>query len=227
MRRVLVGAGLAGLMFVSMGQSSCSVDGGGGSGEPPSATAKIGETLSLTGTSYEVTSVETASEVGNQFTKEKANGEFIIVEIELTNEETEPSTIFSEAIVVIGGNGSEYTTSDDALFSVDDSLLLEEIQPGNSEKGTLIYDLPPDAVKGAYLRVEDLFSDATGAIDLGLGSNLNPEPAAAPAPAPAAPAPDEGAAPTGGCVSKYSGKPLDDCSLLQAVTPEEYEAQTP
>lgn len=174
MRRHALYVGLGALAMVSMGQSSCETEdasvkkGKNGGGSAVEATAQVGDKLSLKGTTYEVTRVETASEIGDSITQEKANGEFVLIEVELTNEETEPSTILSENLVLIGGNDSRYTTSDDALFAVDDALFFDEIQPGNTEAGTLVYDLPPNAVKGAILQVEDLFSDSTGQIDLGL-----------------------------------------------------------
>jgi hypothetical protein len=46
--------------------------------------------------------------------------------------------------------------------------MLQEIQPDNAAKGALAYDLPKKAVKGAKLRVSDLFSDSKADIDLGL-----------------------------------------------------------
>jgi len=124
--------------------------------------------VTLKGTTYKVTKVRTAGAVGESFTRTQANGQFVLVNISLTNRKDEPATILSENLKLIGGNGKQYTTSDDALLSVDKPLLLEEIQPDNTEKGTLVYDLPGKAVKGATLRVEDLFSDSTAEIELGL-----------------------------------------------------------
>jgi hypothetical protein len=132
------------------------------------ATASLNEPLSLKGTTYKVTDVRTADSVGDSFTKERANGTFVILNVQLTNEKSEPATIMSDALTLVGGNGSAYSTSDDALLAVDDQFLLEEIQPGLSESGTLIYDVPPSAVDGAELQVEDLFSDEKGRIKLGL-----------------------------------------------------------
>jgi hypothetical protein len=74
----------------------------------------------------------------------------------------------SDNLKLIGSNDKRYTTSDDALFAVDDALVFEEIQPDNSEKGQLVYDLPAKAVNGVTLRVEDLWSDSTADINLGL-----------------------------------------------------------
>ncbi|CAN5472896.1 hypothetical protein BH20ACT15_BH20ACT15_02370 [soil metagenome] len=142
---------------------------GGEEGGGEGATAAVGDNLSLKGTTYKVTGAETASSVGDQYTGAEANGIFVIVDLTLTNEEDEPATILEDNLNIIGGNGDEYSTSDDAVLAFpDQSFLLEEIQPGLSEDGKLVFDIPPAAVKGAKLQVEDLFSSSTGEIDLGL-----------------------------------------------------------
>lgn len=131
-------------------------------------TATVGQPLTLKGTTYEVTSVDKSQSVGDSFTKEEANGTFVTVKLKLTNEKDDPATISESAITMVGGNDKAYSTSDDALLAVDDQFLLEEIQPGLSEEGTLVYDLPSAALSGAELQVEDLFSDDKGRIALGL-----------------------------------------------------------
>ncbi len=93
----------------------------------------------------------------------------MVVDVTLVNEKDEPATIMADALRVIGSNGSSYSTSDDALMAVDDQFsILDEIQPGLNETGTLVYDLPPDAVSGAKLEMSDLFSDQKGRVRLGL-----------------------------------------------------------
>lgn len=140
-------------------------EGGSSGGE----VAQVGDKLTLKGTSYRVTDVRTAERVGDHYTGVTANGKFIVVDLQLTNEEDEPATILEDNIRVIGGNGSSYSTSDEALFAFpEQTFLLEEIQPEVTESGKLVYDLPPAAVRGAKLQVEDLFSGSTGQIDLGL-----------------------------------------------------------
>lgn len=142
-----------------------------GSGESATgAVAGVGDRLTLKGTTYRVTNARTAKQVGSGYTAVTANGAFIIVDLQLTNEESEPATILEDNIRVIGSNGSSYSTSDDAILAFPgQTFLLEEIQPGVTESGKLVYDLPSGAVSGSKLQVEDLFSGSTGEINLGLG----------------------------------------------------------
>jgi hypothetical protein len=104
----------------------------------------------------------------DEFDTVLANGQFVVVSLTLTNRTNEPVTIVDDNIRLIGGNGKNYSTSSDASLAVEDAFLLEEIQPDVSQKGTLVYDIPPKAVKGSRLEVTDLVSDSTAEIKLGL-----------------------------------------------------------
>jgi hypothetical protein len=131
-------------------------DSPGGGGSEVRATAALGEPLALRRTTYKVTDVRTAPSV---------NGTSVIVDLELTNKAKEPVTLISKAPALVGGDGSAFPTSGDALH---DRFLREEIQPGGSKRGSLVYDLPPSAFKGAALQIDDLSSDDKGRIRLGL-----------------------------------------------------------
>jgi Domain of unknown function (DUF4352) len=69
----------------------------------------VGDTLTLEGTAYKVTRVSTARAVGGQYTKTKADGKFVVVNLTLTNKKDEPATILEDAVRLVGGNGKEYT----------------------------------------------------------------------------------------------------------------------
>ena len=142
----------------------------GGGADSGAEVAEVGDKLSLKGTTYKVTGATTAGSVGDGFLEEQADGEFVIVELSLTNDKDEPATIFGDNLRLLGGNDKEYSVSTEASIAVggDAVLLLEEIQPEVTKKGTLIYDVPKKAVSGSRLQVEDLFSGSTGEIDLGL-----------------------------------------------------------
>ncbi len=177
-RRFVVFPACLALAGITMGQEEgCdtsteepSVESGKKGGGGSSKVAGVGDKMTLKGTAYQVTGVQKAKVLGEtEFDRVKANGQFVIVRMTLTNKEDEPATILEDNIRLVGGNGKNYSTSDDALFAFpDQSFLLEEIQPDNSEKGVLVYDLPANAVSGAKIEVTDLFSDSKGQIDLGL-----------------------------------------------------------
>jgi len=129
---------------------------------------KAGETVKLKGTQYTVESAKTADTIGGEFTEEKANGIFIVVELTIENKKDETKTFLSNAATFIGSNGKSYDTSDDAIFAVDEPLILEDMQPDLPKTGSLIYDVPKNLATGGLLRVADLFGNGEAFIDLGL-----------------------------------------------------------
>lgn len=170
-RTVAASAALVALALLAMGAESCetttSSDTPGGS-RGKSRPAKIGETLTLKGTSYKVTKVEKAAKLGSDFVATKASGVFIVVSLTLTNRKDRPATIFADNVRISGGNGKSYSVDTDSIGHFDNALaILEEIQPDVHERFVAVYDLPKRAVRGSRLEVRDLFSDSTGTIDLG------------------------------------------------------------
>lgn len=82
----------------------------------------------------------------------------------LTNDKDRPATVLVDRLQITGGNGSFYSVSDDALLSLEgQEFLLEELQPGLTERGKLVYDLPAQAVAGAELQVNGPRSEELGA----------------------------------------------------------------
>jgi hypothetical protein len=168
----LIGGGFLLLILISAvaGGGSQGKNSSGGSGGKSDAESAVGinQPITVKGTKYEVSSVRDTFSVGDSFTKVKADGVFVIVEIQLTNLKNDTRTITSNAIKLVTSDGKIYDTADDALFAVDDQILLEQVQPGLPKKGTLVYDIPLRSTTGAKLQVEDLFSNDHGFIDLGL-----------------------------------------------------------
>ena len=133
------------------------------SSAPVKATGSLAEPLSLEGTTYKVTDVRRAQSAGSPM-NELADGTFVIVDVELTNETQRPATIRRDALTLAGGDGATYRTSDDAMLALGEQFLLEAIQPGVTAKGALVYDVPRSAIKGADLRI----GDDKGRLELGL-----------------------------------------------------------
>jgi hypothetical protein len=160
------------------GESSTSTDAGAkdsdkkDSGDDKAGTKgnpiKVGETVKLKGTQYTVESAKTSDTIGGEYTEEKAGGIFVVVELTIENKKDETKTFLSNAATFIASNDKSYDTSDDAIFAVDEPLILEEMQPDLPKTGTLVFDVPPKVVAGGLLKVEDLFGDGEAFIDLGL-----------------------------------------------------------
>jgi len=167
----LNGGGDGGPEKVDNGSSSNSTsdDNKAGSKSNP---IKVGETVKLEGTQYTVKSAKTASEVGGEFLKEKADGVYVIVELTIENKKNETKTFFEDAAKFIGSNDKKYSTDNDGTFAAigDDGepLFLEDMQPDVPKSGILVFDVPKDAAKGGVLEVSDLYGRGEAYIDLGL-----------------------------------------------------------
>ncbi len=132
-------------------------------------TGKVGEALTNAGTTYEVTNVETATEIGDpDFGGARADGTFVIVDLELTNNKDETKTFTDASAKIETADGNEYETSDKAVLAFgDEGLLLKDIQPDLTTRGKLAFELPSGKVAGSTLVVEDLFGDGEIKVDLG------------------------------------------------------------
>jgi SOS response regulatory protein OraA/RecX len=117
--------------------------------------------LSNEGISSDVTikvgSVEDAQEVGNEFTKEKAQGIFKIVEISLTNNQKDAITVDANSFKLVDDQDREFTYSSGAQISYDienggkSDFFLTSLNPGLTLTGKIVFDVPADA-KGFIMK---------------------------------------------------------------------------
>lgn len=98
---------------------------------------------------FTVTGVErVGNTVGEDFLAETAQGEFIIVRVDVTNIGDEPQMLDSSSQTLINEQGQELAPSS-ALFVLEDAqrTFLENINPGNSVTGApLLFDVAPGTV---------------------------------------------------------------------------------
>lgn len=154
----------------SSGGGGTTDNGGGGGDEEQGKSGSVGQPLENAGTTYEVTSATTAATIGEQEfgSGAKADGQFVIVKLSLTNNKDETKTFSDSSAKLVTTDGKSYETSSDAIFAVEDSLILKDIQPDLTTKGTLVFDVPPAKVAGSKLVVEDLFGSGEITVALGL-----------------------------------------------------------
>ena len=133
-------------------------------------SGKVGQKVTNAGTTYEVTRVKTATTIGDpDLLGARADGKFVIVSLELTNNKDETKTFLDASAHIATKDGKKYETSDKAIMAFgDESLMLKDIQPELTTKGKLAFDLPPSKIDGSKLVVEDLFGMGEITVDLGL-----------------------------------------------------------
>lgn len=167
--------GLILLIVIVVAASGGSSGGGGddgGSGTSDSTkTGTVGQAVENAGTTYKVTNATTATTIGDpELGGARADGTFVIVSLELTNNKDETKTFTESSAKLVTADGNSYETSDKTVlaFGSDESLLLKDIQPDLTTTGKLAFDVPPDKVSGSSVVIEDLFGEGEVKIDLGL-----------------------------------------------------------
>lgn len=104
-----------------------------------------------------VGAVETKDAVGDDFTKETAQGVFKIVEISITNNQKDAITVDANSFKLVDDQGREFTYSVQAQTALDIAngntldFFLKQLNPGLTQTGKIVYDVPKDA-KGLVLK---------------------------------------------------------------------------
>lgn len=102
----------------------------------------IGETVTMGKVDYLINGVEITKSVGDEYLKSEANDTYLIIDISITNHETEALTV-SDSFFKLLNNGNEYSTDDNgAIYLGDSSIIYQEINPEVTLQGRLIFDVP-------------------------------------------------------------------------------------
>ena len=143
---------------------------GGARPESPAATqqapappAKIGDTVTDSDLAFTVTEVSTAKRLGGQFFQRDAQGTFHVVTLKIENRGKETRTTDSSQFKIVDSQGREFERSVDGQTAAGLSrgkvdLFLQQIQPGLSFTGDIIFDLPADATGIQLIAKGTLFS---------------------------------------------------------------------
>ena len=109
---------------------------------------------------FTVTQVEKGvPSVGDKYLNAKAQGQFVLVHVTVTNIGKEPAYLLDGNQKVTDAQGRQFSAdSSAAIYLKDNSVLFKEINPGNSVKGTLVYDMPKDASPAAIELHDSMFS---------------------------------------------------------------------
>ncbi len=170
-KRFIVSLGLLLIIIIAAASSGGGSGGSGGGGSGGGTSGAVGQALTNAGTTYRVTKVTTKSTLGDPaIGGAKADGIFVVVSLELTNNKSETKTFSDGSAKIVSSDGKEYSTSSNAILALGagESLLLKDIQPSLTTRGKLVFDVPPSKLSGAQLVIQDLFGDGEIKVNLGL-----------------------------------------------------------
>ncbi|WP_241483025.1 DUF4352 domain-containing protein [Nocardiopsis halophila] len=150
------------------GSSSDGGDGGNSEGGG-SETAAIGDTVESGAFAFTVTNVETGvTEVSDEsgMLTETPDGQYVVVDVTVENVGDESGIFDSSSQKLIDADGKEYSTDTAAEMTGGTDSFVNEVNPGNSVEGQLIFDVP-EGVELDTLELQDFISlDSSAVVDV-------------------------------------------------------------
>ena len=136
--------------------------------EEPAQAAKLGTAVRDGQFEFTVTKVQAGvAKLGSDMFGEKAQGQFVLVHVTVENIGDEAQYFSDSNQKVQDAKGREFSADTGAALYVDDNdVFLNEINPGNTVKGVLVYDMPKNT-RPASIELHD--SAFSGGVTVRLG----------------------------------------------------------
>ncbi|MFC0866019.1 DUF4352 domain-containing protein [Sphaerimonospora cavernae] len=115
--------------------------------KPKDLRPKIGDVVKDGKFSFKVTKVEKGlSQVGQGFTASKAQGRYVLVHLTVRNIGDKAQTFYGSNQKLIDSKGREFDADTGAaIFVKGSNSFIEQVNPGNSVKSILLFDVPMNA----------------------------------------------------------------------------------
>ena len=159
---------LANLFGGNNTSNSSSSDNGGIKATPEEAkTYSIGDSIQAGDFTWKITKSSTATEIGEDlmgtFFGEKADGIFIILDVEVTNTGKSAQYLMDSYLKLVDDQGREFSPDSAAAIYIKptgSALMFEQVNPGITKKGKIVFDVPA-GLKVADIRISsDLISSS-------------------------------------------------------------------
>ncbi|MEQ7011277.1 DUF4352 domain-containing protein [Actinopolymorpha sp. B17G11] len=123
--------------------------------------AGIGQAVKDGDFTFTVTKVENGpARIGSEFLGTEAQGKFVFVHLKIANHGTEAGTFFGDNQYLIDTKGRKASADGEAAIYLEESKsLFEEINPGNTLSGIVVFDIPKDAVPASLELHDSMLSD--------------------------------------------------------------------
>jgi hypothetical protein len=131
------------------------------------AAAPLGTTAKAADFEITVTQVEkgvpqVGDVVGGTLLGEKAQGQFVLVHVTVKNVSNDPSYFMDSDLPMYDDQNRKFSADDSASLYIDNnSTLFNEINPGNTLQGVVVYDIPTDASPTHLEYTGSLFGSGT------------------------------------------------------------------
>jgi hypothetical protein len=109
--------------------------------ETPSVAHKINKTVDVGVWSYLVTGMRWENSIGSDFTRERPDAKFLLIDVTIRNNDRTSSTL--GPLKLVDGEHREYDESSKGAFIEGSFGLLKAVNPGVTSSGTVVFDVPP------------------------------------------------------------------------------------
>jgi uncharacterized protein DUF4352 len=138
----------------------------GKTAKPKKRAAGLGDPVRDGKFQFTVTKIGHTSAVGTSYLGKKAQGEFVVVNVTVKNIGDEARALSADNQTLFDADGRKFTADSEAAIYVDESnSLYEDVNPGNSLKGKLLFDVPRKAELDHLELHDSMFS---GGVDVSL-----------------------------------------------------------
>ena len=106
---------------------------------------------------FKVTKIEDGgTKIGDEYLNTKAQGKFVLVHMTIKNHGTDPGTFFGDNQYLVDTQGRKASADTEAAIYMGDNAqaIFEEINPGNTLSGVVVFDIPANATP-ASLELHD------------------------------------------------------------------------
>lgn len=135
-------------------------DGGAAPAAPEDSTFGLGQPAPDGDFSFVVSGVDCSlTEIGNEYIGTKAQGQFCVVSVAVTNIGDEAGSFFGDNSKLLNAEGQEFSADSEAAIYLEESdSLFEEINPGNTLNSKIVFDVPAGTVPTAIELHDSAFS---------------------------------------------------------------------
>lgn len=139
-----------------------------GGGKKATKAAGIGDPVTSGDFRVKVTKVQPGvHRVGDDILGKSAQGQFVLVKMTIENVGSSAQYFEGSDVKLKDTKGKEYSADDEAAIDMGDSnAIFEQINPGNTSKGTVVFDVPT-SVKPKTLTFQGGLFDDTIVVDIG------------------------------------------------------------
>jgi hypothetical protein len=166
-KRIILPLALVVIAGISMASGGGSDNGSTNSSSESSEETPVEESMAMIGDtvvdgdwSYVVSNLKCGvKQVGSSLLGAEAQGQFCIVSISATNNGSKADYFLGSDHKIYDVNGSEYESDSSAWIYLEDNMLLDKVNPGNTSKGQIVFDVPETADLDYILVSSSFLSD--------------------------------------------------------------------